>query len=148
MNPNVKPSHRATVLDVIDPASLAPGTATTGWIAVKDFESFMALIAVGAFTLNGTLDAKLQQATDGAGTGAKDIAGKAITQLTDAGTDDNKQALINLRSEELDVEGGFTHVQLQATTATAAALIFAALLGLDARYQPETHNASVDEVVG
>ncbi len=147
-NPNVKPSDRCTVAAVLNPVSQGAGTVTTGWVSMATFESLLAILQVGALGTNATVDAKLEQAQNGSGTGAKDVTGKAITQLTDAGTDDNKEVLINLRSEELDVNNAFTHVRLSVTVATAACLISAVVLGLDARYQPAAQTATVDEVVG
>lgn len=145
--PNIKPSDKATVAAVLNPVSQGAGTVTTGWVSMADFENLLAILQVGALGAAATVDAKLQQASDSSGTGAKDITGKAITQLTQAGTDSNKEVLINVRSEELDVNNSFTHVRLSVTVATAASLISAILLGFDARYQPATHKATVDEVV-
>ena len=48
------------------------------------FAEIMALIQTGVLGAAATLDAKLQQATDAAGTGAKDITGKAIVQIVKA----------------------------------------------------------------
>lgn len=145
---NAKPSARATVAAVLNPVSQAAATVTTGWVSMATYDAVLALLQVGALGASGTVDAKLQQASDSGGTGAKDITGKAITQLTKAGTDDNKQVAINCRSDELDVAGGFTHVRLSVTVGTAASLISAVILGMDARYQPATAATTVDEVVG
>lgn len=147
-NPNVKGSDKMTLAAVLDPVSQGAATVTTGWVSMGTFEQIVAMLMVGVLGASATVDAKLQQASDGSGTGAKDITGKAITQLTKAGTDDAKQVLINCRSEELDVANGFTHVRLSVTVATAASLIAAAVFGLEARYQPATQKATVDEVVG
>lgn len=147
MNVNVLPSERATLLGTIDPQAAAAGTYTSDWVSMSDVESVLAILLVGAISLNGTVDAKLQQASDSAGTGAKDLTGKSITQLTDAGTDDNKQVVLNCYADELDVANSFTHVRLSVTTATAASDVAAVLLGMDARYQPVADLASVDEVI-
>jgi len=104
-------------------------------------------VLVGEMQATSTVDAKLEQATDGSGTGAKDISGKSITQLTAAGSDDDKQVIINCRDDELDVANSFTHVRLSITTATAASDSAGLILGHDSRYSPETDLASVDEVV-
>ncbi len=107
----------------------------------------MALVMAGTLGSSATLDAKLEQATDSSGTGAKDITGKLITQLTQAGTDSDKQAIINLRPDELDVANDFTHFRLSMTIAVATSDAGAIVFGADARYEPETDNASVDEIV-
>jgi hypothetical protein len=144
--PNIKPSDKFTLLDRLDPVSQAAATVTTGWVTMQTFENLLAVIAVGAFGASATVDAKLQQATDGAGTGVKDITGKAITQMLAAGGN-NKQVAINCRSEELDVNNGFCFVRLSLTVGTAASLIAAFLFGVDARYQAAAPNASVTQVI-
>jgi len=149
MNRNLLPSDRVAVADAIDPTSQSAGALSTGWISMATFQSVMAIAIAGALGSSATLDAKLEQASDSSGTGVKDVTGKAITQLTQAGTDSNKQAVINCRAEELDIANGFTHVRLTMTVATAASLTSAVLLGLDPRYGAASDNdvASVDEIV-
>lgn len=145
-----RPSDRAAVVGVIDPDATAAGTVTTGWIDASDFERFMAIVFAGTLGTNATVDAKLQQATDGSGTGVKDITNKAITQLTQDGTDESdKQAVINLTAEELDVANGFTHFRLSVTIGTATSDAGGVVLGMDARYGPASDNdaASVAEIV-
>lgn len=147
MSPNVKPSDRARILGVVNPQQ-TNSAKSSGWVDASVYESLLAAIALGALTANATVDAKLEQATSAAGAGAKDITGKAVTQLTQAGTDDNKQVLINLKSEELDVTNSFRYVRLTITPATANAFIAGLLLGLDGRYGPGDDATTVDEIVG
>ncbi|MGL3208696.1 hypothetical protein [Bradyrhizobium sp. BR 1433] len=146
---SVKPSQRVSVVDVINPQS-ANAVQTTGWIDASKFHNYMAVLMVGALGASATVDAKIQQATSSGGAGAKDIAGKAVTQLTKVGTDDNKQVLINLKQDDLDMNNGFKFFQLSMTPAVAACLIGAAVLGFDPRYDFATDNdaTTVDEVVG
>lgn len=146
----LRPSDEVALVGIIDPDAYAASTVTTAWIAAKHFEKYMAIVKAGDLGASATLDAKLEQAQDGSGTGAKDIVGKVITQLTQAGTDSNKQAIINLANEELDVTGGFTHFRLSMTVATATSDAGAIVLGLQPRYAPASDNdvASVDEIVG
>ena len=102
MNTNKLPSEVVAIGGVIDPDVTAASTVVSDYMSMADFESAMAIILAGTLGSSATLDAKLVQATDASGTGAKDITGKAITQLTQAGTDSDKQAIINCRAEELD----------------------------------------------
>jgi hypothetical protein len=147
--PNILPSDRLAIVAAINPVSQAVGAVSTGWISMQNWRSVMAIVQAGVLGAAATLDAKLEQATSAAGAGAKDIAGKAVTQLTQAGTDSNKQAIINLRQAELDFAGGYSHVRLTLTVGTQASLVSAVLLGLDARYNPASDSdaASVDEIV-
>ncbi len=148
-NPNIKPSDQAVLVGVIDPDLNTAAAHSTGWISMATFDAIQAIILAGTLGTNATLDAKLEQAKDGSGTDAKDITGKAITQLTQAGTDESdKQAIINCRSDELDVNGGFTHVRLTMTVGTASSDSGAVVLGHYARYQPAADAATVVEVVG
>jgi hypothetical protein len=152
MYPNMKPSQRVSVIGAIDPQS-ATTVKTTAWVSMLNWLNIMAVIHTGAISATGTVDAKLQQATDNAGTGAKALnntsgAAKALVQLT-AAANGSQQFLINARPDEFDVNGGFTFVQLSVTPAVAAALISAELYGFDPVYGVATDNdaASVAQVV-
>lgn len=145
---NQKISEGLAVLATIDPVSTTT-TVTTGWVDQSVFFYVLALIDVGVMTASGTVDAKLQQATDSSGTGVKDITGKAITQLLAAGGN-NRQALINMKEADLDTENGFRFVRLSLTAATAASLVSAVLIGGVPRFQPANayNQAGVAQIVG
>ena len=149
MFPNAKGSERLAVLASIDPSNQAAGVATSAWVALSAHHTLLAMIETGTMANGSTVDAKLQQATDATGTGAKDIAGKAIAQLAQASNGANRQAMINLRSEELDVNGGFAYVRVAVTVASAAAQTAAQLLGIDPRFAPAegANQAAVAQVV-
>lgn len=147
-HPLLRPSDRFHVVGVVDPDANAAGTVVTTWVDAGLYETFCAIIFAGDLGTNGTIDAKLRQATSDAGAGAKDITGKAITQFTQAGTDhSNKQAMINLESEDLDTNNGFRYVALSFTTATATSDSGAVLLGFNPKYGDTAHIASVIEEV-
>jgi hypothetical protein len=133
MFPNAKASEVVALLGTIDPVSQAAGTVTSGWISMANFNNLLAVIQTGVLGASATVDAKLQQATDSSGTSAKDVTGKAITQIVKA-SGDNKQALINLRGAELDVGGGFGFVRVSITVGTAASLVGASLYGHNPRF--------------
>jgi len=142
-------AHRDALLGAIDPDAYAAGTVTTGWISAKNFQSFMAIVMAGDLGTSATLDAKIEQATDSSGTGAKDLSGAAITQLTEAGSDSNKQATISFGADDLDIANNFTHFRLSMTVATAASDAGGLVIGSDARIGKASAGdaASVDEVV-
>lgn len=150
-NPNLLPSDRAKLAAVINPQSVVGATVTSGWVSMKTYGTILALVQAGAIAASALVDAKLEQATSSGGAGAKDITGKSITQLV--GTDDNKQAEINLRAEELDVQNNYAYVRLSITVGdtaspdAAAALVSGAIRGFNARYQPATAVASLAQVV-
>ena len=133
MFPNAKGSELLSILATIDPASQAAGTVTSGWVNVVNFHTLLAVVETGVLGASATLDAKFQQAQDNAGTGVKDITGKAITQIVKA-TGDNKQALINIKPEDLDNANGFGFVRLSLTIGVAASIVAGKLLGVNPRY--------------
>ena len=149
MNANALPSESVAILGTVDPDVLTAAAHTSDYVDAGMFESIMAVIMAGTLGSSATFDAKLVQATDSSGTSSKDITGKAITQLTQAGTDSDKQAIINVRAEELDLANSFTHVALTITVGTASSDGGGILLGLNPRFGPASDNdiASVDEIV-
>ena len=146
MNPNIKPSDQIALMAVLSPVSQAAATVVSTYVSMATVDSILAVLQTGVLGVAATVDAKLVQATSAAGAGAKDITGKAITQLVKA-TNDNDQVMLNCRSDELDVAGGFTHVALSVTVGAAASLIAAEIFGLNGRYQPVADLASVVETI-
>lgn len=141
--------HFGPIVGKIDPDAYSANTYTSGWIDMKDFAGVLAILMVGTMGTNATVDAKFQQATDGSGTGAKDVAGRAITQLTQAGTDDSdKVVTLELVTEDMDRDNSFTHVRFSATNGTAAVDFGALVLGHLPRHGTavETDLAAVAEV--
>ena len=145
---NSKASEMLSILATIDPASQSAGSATTGWVSVANHHGLLAVVQTGVLGTLATVDAKLQQATDSTGAGAKDVAGRAITQIVKA-TGDNKQALINLKPEELDTLNGFGFVRVAVTVGVAASITGAQLLGVNPRFAPADagNQAAVVQVV-
>ena len=133
MFPNAKGSEELSILATIDPASQAAGTVTSGWVNVANFHALLAFVETGILGAAATLDAKFQQAQDNIGTGAKDVTGKAITQIVKA-TGDNKQALINIKPEDIDNANGFGFVRLSLTIGVAASIVAGKVLGMNPRY--------------
>lgn len=141
-------SERLAVVGALNPGAVAAGTTSTGWIDMAKTPALLAIVMAGAIGAGGTIDAKFQQAMSAAGAGVKDVAGKAITQLTQAGTDrSNKQAQINLREEELDLANGFSFARLSLSVATATSGAGAVVIGAMARYSPPDPISSVIQTV-
>ena len=145
---NSKASEMLAILATIDPASQSAGSATTGWVSVANHHGLLAVVQTGVLGTLATVDAKLQQATDSTGAGAKDVAGRAITQIVKA-TGDNKQALINLKPEELDTINGFGFVRVALTVGVATSITGAQLLGVNPRFAPADsgNQAAVVQVI-
>lgn len=148
MYANARISEQVAILATLDPVSQGVGTISTGWVSMGKFARLVALIQTGVLGAAATVDAKLQQATDAAGTGVKDITAKAITQIVKA-TGDNKQAEIDLRDDELDVNNNFAFVRLTLTVGGAASLVGAAVIGAVPRngLASDSNQAAVAQIV-
>lgn len=149
MNP--LPSEKVAILGTIDPDVTTASTVVSDYGSMADFESIMFVLTVGTLGASATIDAVVQQATDSGGTGAKNLTtSKAITQMTQAGTDQSDtQVVINVRAEDLDMANSFDHVAISVTVGTATSDIGAVVLGLNPRYAPASDNdiTSVGEIV-
>jgi len=140
-------SERMYPLDTYNADSLGVGVANGTWVSLRDYHRVWVFINVGDMVATATLDLLLQQATDTAGTGAKAITGKAITQLTQAGGDSDSLVCIELQTEELDVSGNFDAIRFVATVAAAAVELAVTVFGCQSRFDavPTTNWA---EIVG
>ena len=145
---NSKASEMLAILATIDPASQAAGAISSGWVSVANHLGFLAVVQTGVLGSSATVDAKLQQALDATGTGAKDITGRAIIQIVKA-TGDNKQALINVKPEDLDTVNGFGFVRVTVTVGAAASVTSAQLIGVNPRFAPAdaANQAAVVQVI-
>jgi len=141
------PTDRVAVLGAIDPDAYSNAAYETAWIDVELFGRVQALIMVGTLGSSATVDAKFRYNSIASDSGAADVSGAAITQLTQAGTDSDKQAIINLNVDNLPEGAKF--VKLIVTIGTAASDMGAVVLGFDPRYSPASNYdaATVDEIV-
>jgi len=146
---NKTPSEVCALVGVISPAAATAAAYNTGYIPLKNFRRYMAVISAGVLGSSATLDAKLTVYTSAAGAGAYDVPGAAITQLTKAGSDDNKQAIINLNTDTLAGGTKYTHMRLTCTVGTATSPFGAMVYGFDPAYGPASDNdlSTVDEIV-
>lgn len=109
-------AQACTVTKVLSPISAAAtANATSSWISVSEYEGDIVFVqSAGAIT--GTLDGKIQDATDGSGTSSADVTGATFTQVT-AGTDEVTEKLVvsanKLRS----------HIRYVGTIVTGPALV-------------------------
>lgn len=120
MSKNALFSEENDVTSAVDQAA-TDETVVSPWLTAGDANKFAALVFAGAGAT--TVDAKLEQAKDDSGTDAKDIDGKAITQIEAAGGG----ALINLREDELDKNNGFEYYRLSATVVGSCNLVLSTI---------------------
>lgn len=140
------PSERAAVLAAIDPDANSTGELLSGAIDMASWGRIMAIVMVGDIASTGKVDAVFKESDASAGTYAA-ISGKSITQLTEAGTDSNKQVVINLRADEMTQ--GKRYIKLSMTGTTAGADSAGVVLGFDPRHAPASDYdaTTVDEIV-
>lgn len=137
----------ATIVATIDPDAYSTGTQGSDWVSMKDFPQVDFWVQAGTLGSSAVLNCKARQATSAAGAGAKDISGKAITALTQAGTDSDKQACIHVDAHDLDA--GFTHVQAVATLTVATSDYGLTAVGFFPPYAPAADYdlSTVDEYI-
>jgi hypothetical protein len=139
-NDNARLSEKIIPVTFLEPITGAQASVNSTWVNMDDLRQVLAVINIGV--AGTSVDFKLQQATDSSGTGAKDITGKAITQVTS----DDAICMIECSAWELDTANSFTHVSMDVTTVGATAACAAIMYsGPRERYIPGTSIA--DETI-
>lgn len=140
-------SEELAVISTIDPVSQSAATVTGDSIDMADYHKVLFVLSVGALGASATVDFSVKGDAASGGSYSTNITDKAITQLTKAGTDDNKQVIVEVTSEEVGAQG-YRYIRPSLTVATAACLVSVVALG-KTRYAPaaEYDLASVDEIV-
>lgn len=143
-----KLSEMLAIVEAKDPVSANGANINMTGVNMARFDRLLFILQVGALGSSATVDFRLQQSDAVGGTYAN-ISGKSITQLTDAGTDSNKQACIEIKASELDVNNGKFWVRGQIDVGTAASIVSALVLGQPTRFEPASqfNDTTVDEIV-
>lgn len=153
MTNQVTMAEQIAVLGTIDPDAYATGAFTTDVIDMQYWSQVMFVVMAGTLGSSATVDFVVNGDTASGGSYATAITGKSITQLTEAGTDSDKQAVISVTAEEvaaqtlLDVALRYIRGTLTVGTATSDAGVI--VLGMHSRYSDarDYDLATVDEVV-
>ena len=134
------------VVGIIDPDAYTASTYLTGAIDMSKWGRVVFIVMAGDLGSSATVDFKVTEAATSGGS-YSDITGKAITQLTQAGTDDNKQALVEVLASELGSGKQFLKGSLTVGTATSDAGVI--VLGFHPRFGPagDQDATTVDEIV-
>lgn len=140
------PADVAAVVATVDPDANAAGAHTSDEVDMSKFDNLMWIVQAGELGSSAGLAFKLQESDSSGGT-FTDITGKAITQLTDAATDSDKQAIVTVRSDELADGNRFVRGIMTITTATSDSAVIC--LGFFPRHGPASDSdlASVAEIV-
>lgn len=136
------PHEQAAVAAKINPANNNNSTQNSDAVDLSKFHAAMFVLLLGS--VDSTNDFKLQESADAASW--SDLSGKTITQL--GATDDNKAAVISVRSDELSA--GKRYVRCVNTVGNGTTNQTAAVgLGFFPRYGPANDDdlAAVAQIV-
>lgn len=152
-----------TVVMAIVPVDLQTAANTGDWVSMENYESCVVMLIKGIGTAGDDPVFNLQQASDNAGTGAKDInftviyqkvgatainavtdftrtTQTAATSYTNAASAENEAIIaVQIDAQDLDVDGGFTHLRLDVADVGSNAQIGGAIyLMLGAKHAQAT----------
>lgn len=142
-------SEAVSVVATVDPDAYATGTQLSDVIDMSLIRRVAFIVQAGTLGSSATLDFYVMECATSGGTYTR-LSGKSITQLTQAGTDSDKQAIVNVSAEELTSGYRYIKGSLRIGTATSDAAVIA--LG-DPIYSDAVTTtaygdlASVDEIV-
>jgi hypothetical protein len=145
----IRADQAVAVVECTDPDAYTTGAVTGDIIDMSDFEQVMFVVMVGDLGSSATVDFQVYQGNTAALGSPKVITSAAITQLTDASTDSDKQAIVVVKQADLDEAGGFRWIRGTLTVGTATSDAGVIALGLYPTYGPASDYdlSSVDEIV-
>jgi hypothetical protein len=145
---NTRLSEALAVVDCIDPDAYTTGAVTGDVIDMDDHRRVLFIVQAGDLGSSATLDFAVAGSAVVGMTNSATITGKSITQLTQAGTDSNKQVLVEVTAEEVKAQG-FQFIQGTLTIGAATSDAGVVTLADLAHYGPASSYdlASVDEIV-
>ncbi len=139
-------SEALPVVATIDPDAYAAATYTTDEIDMSEHQRVLFVVMAGTLGSSGTLDFSVNGDSASGGGFATAITGKAITQLTQAGSDSDKQVVVEVTSEEVGAQG-LRYIQGSLVIGTAASDAAVLAIAGGNRYNPATDLSTVDEIV-
>lgn len=141
-------SERVGVVATVDPDAYGTGDQTTDVIDMKNVNRVMFVVMAGTLGTSATLDFLVKGDTASNGSFTTTITGKSITQLTEAGTDSDKQAIVEVTAEEVKAQG-FRYIRGTLTIGAAASDAGVIAIASGLAYEPASDYdlASVDEIV-
>lgn len=134
--PDLMTEHAQLLAVIHADTGVAGTTYRTPYFSMAVNHKLLTIISCGDMAQGATFDVQLLQALDAAATGAKIIAGKAITQLTAAAGDGDDPCAINLRTEEMDAANNFDFVSVRVRVVGGNVNFCVFVLGEVPRYAP------------
>lgn len=143
-------SQELAVVSCIDPDAYTTGAVNGDIIDMRYHKRVMFIVQAGTLGSSATLDfAVYGDSASNMGTQVA-LTGKSITQLTEAGTDSDKQAIVEVTAEEVasQIVGG-RYIRGTMTVGTATSDCGVITIADRSRYAPASDYdlASVDEIV-
>lgn len=142
-------SDEWAVIGTIDPDAYAAATYVTDEVNMANWERVAFVIQVGTMASTSTVDFSVKGgASSNAGSHSTAVTGKAITQLTEAGTDSDKQVVVEVSADECAAQS-LQYIEGSLVVAAAASDAGVLVLGRRRHYNPASDGdlASVDEIV-
>ena len=141
-------SEALALVACIDPDAYTTGASNSDSIDMSKHARVMFIVMAGVLGSSATLDFAVWGDTASGGSYATAITGKSITQLTEAGTDADKQAIVEVTGEEVKAQG-LRYIRGVMTVGVATSDCGVVALADHSRYAPasELDLASVDEIV-
>ena len=137
-------TERIELLYVLHP-DLHLGQYDSPWINVSGYHKLLFIWTLGDMGQASTLQMRVYEAQDGAGTGWQ-VIGKWPTTLTQAGGDGNDIVVMNLRTEEMDAADNYSYIMIRTLIQAAASNACCHVFGTAPRYAPVS-TAAWTEVV-
>lgn len=149
MFPNALASEQIAIVGIIDPDAYGANAYNTDYIDMSKWEEIMIIGMAGDLGSSATLDFDVYEYTDASDGGENELTTKDAVQLTQAGSDSNKQIVINVRREDLNIDGGFRYIKAWMIVADATSDCGLVVVGLVPRNAPASDNdlSTVDEIV-
>ena len=141
-------SQALAVVGCIDPDAYTTGAYTDDVVDMSKHARVMYIVQAGTLGASATLNFGVYGDTTSGGSFSTLITGKSITALTQAGTDSDKQAIVEVTGEEAKAQG-FRYLRGTLTVGVATSDVGVLIIADHSRYAPasELDLASVSEIV-
>lgn len=146
----IKANEKFALVGTVDPDVLTATDHDTDVIDMSKFDRVVFIIAMGTLGSSATVDFSVFADAASGGSYATELEDYAITQMTQAGTDESDRQVI-VEVEALPVlEAGKRYIKGRLTVGTASCDGAVIALGFNSQYQPSNMYdlASVAEIVG
>ena len=115
-------------------ANGAVGEHNTGYVSLEEYHRAIIMLTGGTPGGASTIDIDIEEATTAGGIGAQNLAGKSITTLVAA--DAGETIYIEVRTEELDVDGGYSFINAEVDVGVDTYVYDLKIFGFVPRHAP------------